>query len=167
MTRQNSSRIKLVALQTIGSRVVIETVIVGTVLMVSLYNDTAHTTAGGNPHIMVLVFSNTTNVVIAEALFFCQIVQTVVLQIQDIQTFTCTNPNQTSGILNDLCDEVVGKRLAVRRVTCQDLFLCRGEVEYHQSFCCSDIEVVALTILIIEKTRNIICMQFATLTGIG
>ena len=77
--------------------------------MISLYDDTAHTTAGGDPHIMVLIFCNTTHIVVAETLFLCQIVQTVVLQIQDVQTFTCTHPNQTPGVLDYLGDIVVGK----------------------------------------------------------
>ena len=135
--------------------------------MVSLYHDATHTTAGGDPHIMVFVFCNTTHIVIAKTLFLCQIVQTVILQVQDVQSFTCTYPNQTSGVLNHLSDIVVGKRLDVRCVTCQYLLLRRREVQYHQSLSCTDIEVIALSFLIIEKACDVVRVQFSILTGIG
>ena len=60
--------------------------------MISLDHNTADTAACCYPHIMVLVLGNTTNVIIAKSLLLCQIVQTVIFHVEDVQTFTGTDP---------------------------------------------------------------------------
>ena len=74
---KDSTGIKLVALQTIGCAVVVQTVVVHTVLVVTLYHNTAHTTACGYPDAVVLILGNTADVIITQALLLGQIVELV------------------------------------------------------------------------------------------
>ena len=97
--------------------------------MVTLYDDTTDTIAGGNPDAMVLVLGNTANGVVAESVFFRDIAQLVIIGIKNIDTFTSTNPQETTGVFENLGDIVVGEGRQVRRVTRQHHFLARVEVE--------------------------------------
>ena len=117
--------------------------------MVALYHHTAHTTTGGYPDIMALVFCDTADVVIAESLLLRQVLQIVSLHIQNVQTFTRSNPDQSTGVLKHLRDIIVGKRLHIVGVTCQYFLLRIREVHNYQTFGGTDKEVVGLTILII------------------
>ena len=56
--------VELIALQSILRAVVIKTVVVSTVLVVALHNDAAYSLTGGHPDVVVLVFGNTTDVII-------------------------------------------------------------------------------------------------------
>ena len=115
--------------------------------MVSLDDDTADATARGDPDIMVLILSDTADIVIAESLFLRQVVQGVVLHVEDIQSLTRTDPEESSGVLQDLGDIVIGERLQVGDVTREDGLVRRGEVQDYQPLCRSDIQVVAPAIL--------------------
>ena len=64
--------------------------------MVTLDDDTRHTLAGGDPDVMVLILGNTANIVVAESLLFCQVVDVIGLKVQDVQTLTCSHPDESS-----------------------------------------------------------------------
>ena len=101
---------------------------------------------------MLHVFCNTADVIITKTLLLGDVVEVVVVQvvvgIQHVQSFTCTHPDQSTRVFVDLCDVVVGEHLCMGDITCEHPFLRVGEVEYHQSFGSTDIEVVLLVILI-------------------
>ena len=158
--------IELVALQTVNRCVVVEAVVVSSFFVVALHNDTAHTAAGGHPDVVVLVFCDTADVVIAQTLLLRQVVQRVVLKVQDVQTFTRTDPEKSSGVLYHLRDKVVRERLQIRLVTSEHCpFRCR-EVQDKQSFSRSYIKVVGLSVLVVEQAGDVVCRQFAVLTGV-
>ena len=135
--------------------------------MVSLDDDTADATARGDPDIMVLILSDTADIVIAESLFLRQVVQGVVLHVEDIQSLTRTDPEESSGVLQDLGDIVIGERLQVGDVTREDGLVRRGEVQNYQSLCRSDIQVVAPAILVVVQAGDVVGIQFPVLTGVG
>ena len=124
--------------------------------MVTLHHDTADTTAGGYPHVVVLILGDTTDIIVAETLFLCQIVQTVVLEVENVQTFSGTNPDQTAGVLKYLGDIVVRERLDIRGVTRQYRLFRIRQVQDDESFSRSDIEVIALTVVVVEQTGDVI-----------
>ena len=61
--------------------------------MVTLYDDAADSATGGYPDIVVLVFGYTADVIVAKTLFLCQVVQVVSILIENVKTFTRTNPD--------------------------------------------------------------------------
>ena len=105
----DGSGVELIALQTVCCGVVIKTVVVSTLFMVTLYDDTAHSAAGGYPDIVVLILCYTTDVIIAQSLFLSQVVQRVVFKIQNVQTFTRAYPDKPARVLKYLGDIVVGE----------------------------------------------------------
>ena len=107
-----------------SDRLILKTIVGDALLVVTLYNDTTDTAAGGYPDVMVLVLCNTADIVVAQTLFLRQIVQRVVLEVQDIQSLARSNPNQSARVLHHLCDIVVGERLDIGFVTCEYSFLC-------------------------------------------
>ena len=119
---------------------------------------------------MLHVFCNTADVIITKTLLLGDVVEVVVVQvvvgIQHVQSFTCTHPDQATRVFVDLGDVVVGEHLCMGDITCEHPFLRVGEVEYHQSFGSTDIEVVLLVILIIMKGSDGVGIQFTIFTGI-
>ena len=105
----DGSWVELIALETVCSGIVIKTVVVGSLFMVTLYDDTAHSAAGGYPDIVVLILCYTTDVIIAQSLFLSQVVQRVVFKIQNVQTFTRAYPDKPARVLKYLGDIVVGE----------------------------------------------------------
>ena len=66
---------------------------------------------------MASIFCDTTNVVVAKTFLLSQVIQIVVIGIPDVHTFTCAYPYQTTRILEDLRDIIVGILRQIRRVT--------------------------------------------------
>ena len=83
---------------------------------------------------MVLVLGNTADRVIAESVFFCQLADFVIDQIEDVDAFARSNPYQTARVFIHLSDIVVGKGLYIGGITCQHLLLARAEVQHDKSF---------------------------------
>ena len=166
LTGEDGTGVELVALQTVGCGIVVETVVVSAVLMVTLDDDTAHTTAGGHPDIVVLIFGDTTDVIVRQTLFLGQITQVVVFHVQDVQTLAGTYPKQTSGVLQYLGDEVVGERLHVGHITRQHLLLSGREIQDDQALSGSDVEVVVLSLEVIVEAGDVVRGQFTVLTGV-
>ena len=106
---EDGTHIKLVALQTVTDVVVVETVGERGIFVVTLYNHTTDTIAGRNPDAMVLVFCNTTDGVVAESVFLCDIAQLVVVGVEDVDTLTRAYPQQTTRVFENLGDIVVGE----------------------------------------------------------
>ena len=63
--------IELITLQSIGSRVVVESEVVCAVFVIALCYNTAYSTTCSYPHVMVLIFCNATDIIVAESLFLC------------------------------------------------------------------------------------------------
>ena len=59
MSGQDGTHIEFVALKTVAGIVIVQAIVEGPVLVVTLYDDTADAVAGRNPDTMALVFSNT------------------------------------------------------------------------------------------------------------
>ena len=106
---EDGTHIELVALQTVTDVVVVESVGERGIFVVTLYNHTTDTIAGRNPDAMVLVFCNTTDGVVAESVFLCDIAQLVVVGVEDVDTLTRAYPQQTTRVFENLGDIVVGE----------------------------------------------------------
>ena len=123
MTGQDSTRVELIALQTVGSGVVIQTIGKATVFVTTIDHNTCHTAAGRNPHIMILVFSNTADVVIAKTLLLSDMVEIVVVQvvvgIQHVQSFARTHPDESTRVFGNLSDIVVCKLFGMCDISCE------------------------------------------------
>ena len=90
------TRVELVTLQSVSCGVVVKSVVIHAFLVVALNNNTAYTTACSYPDAVVLIFGNTTDVVVTQALLLCQVVELVGLQIQYVQTLARSYPYQSS-----------------------------------------------------------------------
>ena len=161
---QDRTHIELVALQTVVDAVVVEPVVECSVLMVTLDDHTADTIAGRYPDVVVLVLGNTADRVIAESVFFCQLADFVIDQIEDVDAFARSNPYQAAGVFIHLSDIVVGKGLYIGGITCQHLLLARAEVQHDKSFRTAYQHVVVAAI---EEGGDVVGVQHSVLTGVG
>ena len=73
VARHDSTHVELIALQSVVDAVVVESVVEGSVFMVTLYNHTADTIAGRNPDVVISVLGYTADGVIAESVFLRQV----------------------------------------------------------------------------------------------
>ena len=64
--------------------------------MIALYDDTAYATTGSHPDVVVLVFCDATDVIVAESLFLCEVLEVIGLEVQNVQTFACSHPDEAS-----------------------------------------------------------------------
>ena len=92
MLGEDGACVELVALQTVAEVVIVESVVEGSIFVVTLYHHAADTIAGGHPDAVVLVLGNATDGVVAESVFLRDITQLVVVGIQDVKTFTGAYP---------------------------------------------------------------------------
>ena len=100
MTCDNGTGVELVALQSVGRGIVIETIGKCSILMAAVDHNTCHTTAGSDPHIMFHVFGNTADIIITKTLLLGDVVEVVVVQVivgvQHVQSLTCTYPDESA-----------------------------------------------------------------------
>ena len=90
------THVELVTLQSVSSGVVIESVVVNALLVVALYHNTAHTAACRYPYAVILVLSNTADVVVTQSLFLCEVVKLVGLKVQNIQSLARSYPYKSA-----------------------------------------------------------------------
>ena len=72
---------------------------------------------------MVLVFYDTADVIVADAILFGEIIQAVVIVAENIQSFTRTHPDDASRVFEHLGDIVVGEGLHIGTVADEHRFL--------------------------------------------
>ena len=58
-----------------------------------MHHHSADTIACGDPHVLVFVFGDATDAVVAEAFVFGDIVKAVVGEVEHVYTFACSYPN--------------------------------------------------------------------------
>ena len=160
---QDGSHVELVALQTVVDAVVVESVVEGAVLIVTLDDDAADAVAGRYPDVMTVVFGDAADGVVAEPVFLSQVVELVVLQVQDVHAFTGSHPQQSAGVFKNLCDVVVGECREVGGVTCEHHLLACREIEDDQSLRRTDEHVVVLAVV---ECSDGVGVQHTVLTGV-
>ena len=117
LTGQDGARIELVALQTVTDIIVVKSIVERAVLVVALNDNTTQTVSRSHPNVVVLIFSNAADGVIAQTVFLQQVSQFIVHLVENVQTFSCSNPQQSAGVFKNLRDKVVGEGHQVRTVS--------------------------------------------------
>ena len=93
---EDGAHVELVALKSVADVVVVESVVELLFLVYTLHHHSADAIACGDPHVLVFVFGDATDAVVAEAFVFGDIVKAVVGEVEHVYTFACSYPYQSS-----------------------------------------------------------------------